>query len=101
MSEMVIDVDALDSLGGNLGNVADEFENANANSDQIADAVGHSRLHDTIRDFAHKWDDTRKKMSDAIRSLSDASKGLADGWRNVDQQGADALTGDGSGEDGP
>jgi len=99
MATMVIDVDAIQGLGDNLGTVATEFDNANSNSDQIAAAVGHPGLSSAVHDFAHNWDDKRQKMAKAISSLSQASLGLADAWRQVDQQGADALNG--TGQDAP
>lgn len=95
MAAMTIDVDAIDALGVDLAGVAVEFDNANSGSDRIAEAVGHARLAETVRGFAHKWDDTRAKMSGAIRSLSQASAQVAQGWRDIDRQGADALTGEG------
>ncbi len=95
MAVMTIDVDAIDQLGGDLAGVISEFDNANANSDEISGAVGHTGLSDTVRSFAHKWDDTRLKMTDAIRALSEASVQVAQAWRDADQQGADALKGEG------
>ena len=95
MATMTIDVDAISRLGNDLASVSDEFGNANANSDVIADAVGHDGLAETVRGFAHKWDDTRAKMVDSLSALADAAKAVADGWRDLDQQGADALTGEG------
>jgi ABC-type transporter Mla subunit MlaD len=93
---MVIDVGALDELGSDLGSVGSEFADANSTSDQYASAVGHSGLSDTVRSFAHGWDDKRAKMTEAIQNLSQASTSIADGWRQVDQQGADAVNGTGS-----
>lgn len=90
---LVIEVDAIIRLGSDLKSVAAEFENANANSDAIADAVGHPRLGEVVRDFAHNWDDTRAKMVDAMQALGDAATAVGEAWIDFDQQGADALTG--------
>ena len=94
MATMTIDVDAIDNLGTDLASVATEFSDANARSDSLAESVGHSGLADTVRGFAHKWDDTRAKMLETMNALSEASIALAEAWRDIDQQGADALTGE-------
>ncbi|MGC3995885.1 MAG: hypothetical protein QM779_17515 [Propionicimonas sp.] len=89
---LIVEVDAIRTMGNDLKSVAAEFDGANANSDAIADAVGHPGLADTVRDFAHGWDDTRGKMVDAMNALGDAAITVADNWVDLDQQGADALT---------
>jgi len=92
MAKMTIDVDAIETLGDDLTSIQYEFENANANSDVIAEAVGHSDLKQTVHNFAHKWDDRRKKMAETISGLAQASTAVAQAWRDLDQQGSDALT---------
>lgn len=89
---ITVAVDAIRTMGEDLKSVAAEFDGANANSDSIAAAVGHSRLAEVVREFAHGWDDTRKKMVEAMNALGDASISVADTWIDFDQQGADALT---------
>ena len=90
---MVIDVGALDRLGHDLSTVSQEFVNANTNSDRIASSVGRPRLADAVRNFAHKWDDRRKKIADSADSLSQTAIGVADGWRDLDEAGAESLRG--------
>jgi len=92
---MNVDVDAIESLAKDLSTITNEFEHANANSDAIAEQVGHPGLAGTVRDFAHKWDDRRKKINDKVKALSKASSAVADNWKDIDQQGADVLTGKG------
>jgi hypothetical protein len=93
MAQMTIDVDAIEALGTDLAAVANDFADANAKSDQVAAEVGHSGLSETVRGFAHSWDDRRAKMLETMNALSEASIALAEAWRDLDQQGADALTG--------
>lgn len=71
-------------LGIELNAIAKEFTNANSRSDAVADAVGHSRLHDAVRDFAHKWDDTREKMTGDISTLGEHSKAVGDAFTKTD-----------------
>lgn len=96
MAEMQIDVDALLTLGTELGTVHNEFTNADTNSDVIANAVGHSGLASTVRDFSRSWDDRREKMLEAIAALSDAATAVAEGWIGLDEEGAAAINGDAS-----
>jgi hypothetical protein len=101
MSVYKISVSSLESLSTNLTTVANEFDNANTNSDSIANNVGHSGLENTVRDFAHKWDDTREDMVEAVRSLADGAGAVAAGWSDFDLQGAQALTESDSGATTP
>lgn len=92
MADLNLDPQSVRELGTNLSGVAKEFTNANANSDRIAAAVGHGRLSDAIKDFAHEWDDTREGMVSDIQTLSQAASAIADGFEQTDQQLAQALT---------
>lgn len=100
MSTLIVEVDAIRTLGTDLKAVATEFEGANANSDGIAAAVGHGGLAETVRDFAHKWDDTRAEMVEGLKALGDAATTVADNWVDLDKQGADVLNGSGGGGGG-
>jgi uncharacterized protein YukE len=94
MADLKLDLDAVTELGTNLTRVADEFEDANAHSDRIAEAVGHDHLAKTVRDFAHKWDDTRGKMTENLRLLADSATQVADAFTQTDADMAKALAGD-------
>lgn len=96
MPDLQVDLDAVRELGSSLTTVANEFENANANSDRIADAVGHEGLSGVVRDFAHKWDDTRGKMTENLRMLADSSTQVAEAFTDVDGQLAAGVSGDGA-----
>ncbi len=94
MTDLRVDLDAVRELGSSLTTVANEFENANANSDRIADAVGHGGLAEVVRDFAHKWDDTRAKMTENLRMLADSSTAVADAFTDVDTDLAKGIEGE-------
>jgi hypothetical protein len=94
MADLRVDLDAVRELGASLTTVANEFENANANSDRIADAVGHEVLSGVVRDFAHKWDDTRAKMTENLRKLAEASTQVAQAFTDIDTQLGKSLEGD-------
>ncbi|WP_371164448.1 hypothetical protein ABYF32_01935 [Buchananella felis] len=91
-----VDVGALGTIGASAKTIALEFEGANTNSNTIAGAVGHGGLSQTVRGFAHDWDDKRQKFIDALKAFSEASLAVADAWIKFDQDGANTLNGQGS-----
>ena len=84
MNRLVIDVGMLKDLGTDLGKVATEFAEANVRSDDIAEAVGHDKLAQTVRSFAHGWDNTREHMTEQITFLSEAATASAEVFEEVD-----------------
>ncbi|MFD2794733.1 hypothetical protein ACFS27_14335 [Promicromonospora vindobonensis] len=96
MADLKVDLDAVRELGSSLTTVANEFENANANSDRIAGAVGHEGLAGVVRDFAHKWDDTREKMTENLKMLAESSTQVADAFTQVDGDLTKGLQGEGA-----
>lgn len=91
MADLVVDTTLLSDLGNDLGRVATEFSEANVRSDTIADAVGHDGLSDTVRSFAHGWDDTREDMVEQITFLSDAATSIAEVMAETDIELARSL----------
>lgn len=70
MDTLRVDTDLLRAAGSQLRVVATEFQQANANSDDAADAIGHRRLADAVRSFAHDWENRRAKMVEKIGTLA-------------------------------
>ncbi|HEY3438860.1 MAG TPA: hypothetical protein VGK35_14340 [Actinotalea sp.] len=94
MSDLVMDTATLRSTGEALRSIAQEFDDANANSDSIAGAIGHDGLAHAVHDFATGWDDKRAKMVDAIASLAQACTGIGENFEDLDSQFAAALRGE-------
>lgn len=94
MADLKLDTAQLRKTGTDLRLVATEFEHANARSEQLGEALGHAKLASKVRDFAHKWDDTRGKMVDAIASLAEACKDIGEGFESLDTELAAALRGE-------
>lgn len=86
-----LDLEALRSLADSLDVVANEFSQANTNSDSIADAVGHDGLAECVRDFAHKWDDAREGMTENLKVLAEAAKAVSGTFTDVDTEFATAV----------
>ena len=90
---LTLDTAALREAGTSLRLVAQEFSDANANSDGVAEIVGHAGLAECIGGFAHGWDDNRAKMVDSISGLAESCVGISDGFEKLDQDFASALKG--------
>jgi len=93
VAQLRLDTPLLREAGVQLRVVATEFEHANTNSDDAADAVGHSGLADAVRSFAHNWDDRRAKMLENIMKLADEATGVAEAFESLDREFAAALRG--------
>ncbi|CAN5303741.1 hypothetical protein BH11ACT1_BH11ACT1_22220 [soil metagenome] len=94
MSDLLLDTTALRQAGSSLRVVAQEFNDANAHSAGLSDAIGHSGLAGAVRGFAVSWDDRRAEMVDSIAALATACTGIGEGFENLDTQFAAALRGD-------
>lgn len=94
MSDLLLDTAALREAGTSLRVVAQEFNDANANSADLGDAIGHSGLAGTVRAFAVSWDDRRAKMVESIAGLADACTGIGEGFEGLDAEFAAALRGE-------
>jgi hypothetical protein len=95
MADLKLDTDFLRELGRDLHTIASEFEHANARSDYVGDAVGHSGLSDHIHDFAHNWDDRRKKMMGNIEKLGQSAQAVGEAFDQVEDELVKALRGEG------
>ncbi|MGH3826454.1 MAG: hypothetical protein ACRDQX_04665 [Pseudonocardiaceae bacterium] len=93
MDTLRVDTDLLRAAGSQLRVVATEFQQANANSDDAADAIGHRGLADAVRSFAHNWDNRRAKMVEKIGTLAKSATGVGEGFDELDQKFAAALRG--------
>ncbi|MGJ4844647.1 MULTISPECIES: hypothetical protein [unclassified Leifsonia] len=91
MTDLKLDLELLGQLKSDLEAIVSEFKGADDFSDAVADATGHDGLSGHVRDFAHKWNDKRKKMTESVESLSKSVAGVTDGFTKVDEGLATAL----------
>jgi hypothetical protein len=94
MDTLRVDTALLCVAGKQLRVVATEFEQANANSDDAAEAIGHHGLAAAVRSFAHNWDDRRAKMVEKIETLAKSATGVGEAFEELDKEFAAALRGD-------
>ncbi len=91
MSDLEIRTDLLEQLTTDLGAIAKEFEKADDFSDDVASAVGHDELSGKVRDFAHKWNDKRKDMTEAVKALQQQIQAISEAFNEADSELAKAL----------
>jgi hypothetical protein len=92
--DLVVQTGFLLDLGHDLRAVALEFEHANAHSDDAGHAVGHGDLADHLHDFAHNWDDRRKKVMGNIQKLGESAVGVGEAFEKVENDLVKGLKGE-------
>jgi len=93
VADLNIDTAVLREAGAQLRIVATEFVHANVRSDDVAEAVGHDRLAERIRDFAHNWDDKREQMVEGVGQLAEIASGVGEVFEQVETEFVKALEG--------
>jgi hypothetical protein len=91
VSDLILDLQRLDQLHSDLQAVIAEFKGASDFSHDVADATGDDHLADKVRDFADRWNDKRKNMTESVESLQKAIAAITDNFSKVDQGLAKAL----------
>lgn len=91
MTDLKLDLKLLQQLRDDLDAIVKEFKGADDFSDDVAEATGHDGLHDVTRDFAHKWNDKRKSMTEDVENLQKQLEAITDGFTQVDGELAQAL----------
>jgi uncharacterized protein YukE len=89
--DLSIDMDSLRGLAKDLKTIADEFQNADDNSDDTAEATGHDELAGKVRDFADKWRIKRQDMTENVVKLQGIIQQIVDTFSEVDTELAKAL----------
>ena len=84
----------LRTAGQQLRVVAEEFQRANANSDDVAEVVGHRGLAEAVRSFAHNWGDHRAKMVEKIGALAESASAVGEAFEELDTEFAATLRGE-------
>lgn len=93
MGELLkVDTDSVRSVSNDLIRITSELTDAQAHSDDVADAVGHNGLAGALRNFAGSWDDRRRKLVEQISQLQASATAIADAFDDTDTELARALT---------
>jgi hypothetical protein len=91
VADLVLRLDELIQLRDDLDAVVREFQNADDFSDTVADATGHDDLASHVRDFAHKWNEKRKDMTENVKNVQEVIAAVANNFTKVDGDLAKAL----------
>ncbi|MBC7596983.1 MAG: hypothetical protein H7288_24210 [Kineosporiaceae bacterium] len=91
MPDLKLDLELLQQLKDDLEAIATEFKDADDFSNDVADSTGHDQLGSHVEDFAHKWNDKRKSMTEAVEDLQKSIAAISDGFTQVDAGLAKAL----------
>lgn len=94
MADLSVDTAVLIESGHALRAVASEFEHADDNSEDAADAVGHPDLADRVREFADNWRIRRGEMVQKIATLGEAASTTGETFEQLDRDLAAALRGE-------
>lgn len=90
-ADLDLDLTLLHQLRDDLESVVKEFTDADDFSDDVAEATGHDDLSGHVRDFAHKWNDKRKKMTESVEALHQQIGAITDAFTKLDSELAKAL----------
>ena len=91
MSDLKINMDQLRGLASDLKAIADEFKDADNNSEDAASATGDDELRDKVQDFADKWRVKRDEMGGNVTKLQGIIQQVVDTFTQVDDDLAKAL----------
>ena len=91
MSDLQINMTQLRGLANDLKSIADEFKNADNNSEDAADATGDDELRGKVQDFADKWSVKRAEMGENVTKLQGIIQSVVDTFTQVDDELAKAL----------
>lgn len=89
--DLSLDLEVLRQLKSDLDAIVKEFQGADDFSDTVADATGHDELAGDLHDFAHRWNDKRKKMTGDVQALAQSVAAISDNFTKVDAKLAKAL----------
>ena len=91
MTDLQVDVDALDRFGGQLESIRTRMNAAREWTHHYDGQMGAKEVEDALHDFASGWKDGRKEIDGSLKALSDMLKNSADNFRKMDQGLADAA----------
>lgn len=89
--DIQLDMGELETLASDLATVIDEFERANDNADDTAEATGSRELKDKVNGFASSWDIRRGKMIEDIKALQQTIQMITENFVAADEDMARAL----------
>lgn len=94
MEDLYVDVDALQELSRQLGEVKASLERANEGVNRSEAALGSERLADAVGDFVKGWRDGRRHLVEEVDSLLGRIRTAIDTYLEQEAQLAKAARGE-------
>ncbi|MGH8907526.1 MAG: hypothetical protein ACRD0K_13620 [Egibacteraceae bacterium] len=91
MADLYVDVDALNELSRQLGQVKASLERASDDVSAYDSRLGSSRIEGALDDFVGGWRDGRKKIIEGIDGLLGRIQGAIDTYNEQEAKLAEAT----------
>lgn len=91
MPDLAVDVDALETFGGQLESIRTRMNAARDWTHQYDGQMGASQVEDALHSFASGWKDGRKEIDGSLQALSEMLMNTAQNFRQTDQDLAKPL----------
>ena len=91
MPDLAVDVDALDTFGGQLESIRNRMNAARDWTHQYDGQMGAAEVEDALHSFSSGWKDGRTEIDGSLKALSDMLKNAADNFRQLDTDLAKPL----------
>lgn len=91
MPDLAVDVDALDTFGGQLESIRTRMNAARDWTHQYDGQMGAAEVENALHSFASGWKDGRSEIDGSLKALSDMLKNSADNFRQMDTDLAKPL----------
>lgn len=86
MTDLYVDVDAVQQLAGSLNGIHDSLLNATNSFAAGAAASASDAVADALVSFGQGWHDGRKTITDEVHDLAQAASGAAQGYQQAESQ---------------
>ena len=92
MADLVVDIQALESFGGQLESIRSRLDASRDWTHQYDGDMGASQVEHALHDFSSGWKDGRKEIDESLKALSEMLINAAQTWQQTDADMAKPLT---------
>jgi len=92
MPDLVVDVDALETFGGQLESIRSRMDAARDWTHQYDGQMGAKEVEDALHSFSSGWRDGRKEIDESLKALSEMLTNSAQTFRQTDADLTKPLT---------
>lgn len=84
-------LEQLNETVAGLGQLKQDYENAEQNADGVHEALGYADLRDAVSEFSENWRKNRERQLELIEKGHTALSEIVVGLEDYDGQGVDEL----------